>query len=1053
MPDAAPCRKEKREMTNLRASQLKGNNRCYKRREYKIELQESRTEVFRRTMFIRRLLKNWFLSKELRNREPEVLEAIDLINKAANDENFEIPEEKAYICDAVKSILRTDGNFDVNSGDIEGEEAIKALLAVKLASRKSYIPNVLETKFMDLDFETMATRNSNESKFEYWVLRYLSEEQGGTTVPSDPRWTDEVLDQERSKEIFVPLEMETVDLFGMEVAVRPDIIKIDHHAHVIESVKFGISKPKMTKTGKKKDESALTSLEMYALWLCAKGRIPNPDEEWEVKASVYYMGKNDETARVMRDKIGLFIKTGAYDGYFTCDSKDVPIVSLSEVLVPGAESDVMKMFEPQVEEYRLGEECSGDTCDQCDFAKFCNYNPKPLASEEVRGRKSVTDLDLSKEQEDVVFHRNGIARVNAGAGAGKTLVMALRIAFMLSEGYDPAKILIVSFTNAAAKELKERIVMYCEDLGVEVEEDQIRCMTFNSFGNEIVQKEYEKFGFSMPPRLIDDIEKKKYILQLLDENHIAGLDYANIMMSNRNYYGALPFVSQAFSLIKRNNLSSYDEKELYYLMRGKGGCSRNSAYKKILTLFDKYDELLTKKNLIEFDDQERLLFDLLQMDPYYFDSLEYEHIVIDEFQDTSDRQLELVRKLIECSCFKSLVIVGDDSQSIYSFRGACPENLINFNKKIEKDGEDFTITENHRSTPEILAFANSLNALNRSRVDKDLKATRESGKPVVVKGFHKPAEEYEWIANLIKEKVDAGTPKEDIAVLTYTKTELGKVAGALASVGVESVLCAPQPMLENSRVQGIIAFAKAYEDPRSTQNILVYRNCLEGGTILDHDDADLETIVSLGKDEIHELKRAKNRVDAFDEMVDKIADDDPIAVDLAERLKRFRTTADKIDYVDQFIKFEGEEKRREGKYPGVVLSTAHSSKGLEWPIIINSVTKYDDGTLNVNEMEERRRLFFVSATRARDELYVTGQYKAKGNKKDGYAYNQFLSEACNITGTKYEPRSEAEIKAEEAAREKAKARVEKENKKAAEKSAGKKPSKTPVAKPVKKKVS
>jgi superfamily I DNA/RNA helicase len=396
-----------------------------------------------------------------------------------------------------------------------------------------------------------------------------------------------------------------------------------------------------------------------------------------------------------------------------------------------------------------------------------------------------------------------------------------------------------------------------------------------------------------------------------------------------------------------------------------------------------------------------MIFDILDMDPYYFDKMGYKHIIIDEFQDTSKNQMEIIKQLLDVAAFESLLVVGDDSQAIYSWRDADSGNIIEFEDRIGQPVKDVNLVENHRSTPEILEFANKVNALNIRRVEKDLVATRPSGKPVTVKAFYKVDKEYEYIVSVVKEKIKEGYAPEDIAILARTKTEIVKIAGKLTDEGIESSLQAPQKMLENSRVQGICSLARAYKDYTATKEILIFQNCLEGGKVLSHTDEEVNEIIDEGQQAILHLRSLyePKKAEAFRELAKEIAAEDDVAINLAERLGRFVTTDEMVSYIDAFIRFDGEELKREGLYSGVVLSTAHSSKGLEWPVIINSITKYDkkDG-MGLDEREENRRLLFVSATRARDELFITGQVRLSGTAETGFAYNEFVREAAEIVG-------------------------------------------------------
>ena len=182
--------------------------------------------------------------------------------------------------------------------------------------------------------------------------------------------------------------------------------------------------------------------------------------------------------------------------------------------------------------------------------------------------------------------------------------------------------------------------------------------------------------------------------------------------------------------------------------------------------------MLMNDNLIEYADQELLIMDLLAKNPYYFEDYGYKHIMVDEFQDTNDLQLEILKKLIDTPFFESFMVVGDDSQSIFGFRGSNPRIIIDFWNKIGEEGEDFYLLENHRSTPEIINFANKINALNIHRVVKDLVAARPSGKPVIVDGFWDKESSNKFVVNTIKQKIKEGKKYEDICYIASTRLEL-----------------------------------------------------------------------------------------------------------------------------------------------------------------------------------------------------------------------------------------------------------------------------------------
>ena len=316
--------------------------------------------------------------------------------------------------------------------------------------------------------------------------------------------------------------------------------------------------------------------------------------------------------------------------------------------------------------------------------------------------------------------------------------------------------------------------------------------------------------------------------------------------------------------------------------------------------------------------------------------------------------------------------------------------------------------ENHRCTPEIIEFANKINDLNHFKVAKDLIATRPSGKPVIVKGFHTIADEEDFIIDGVKEHLAAGTKPEEIAIICSTKSELRRYANRLTKEGIESVSLNPEPLLENSRVKAAIAFVRSLGCETDTQNMLVYVNAKIGGGLFEKSAAEIEELIDEGRVEaaMVDSKLPHEKKEALLEILKAIDhNDDEIYQQFLETIGR-KTFEKIVEYCDDFLVFGTKnEARREHDYPGVVLTTCHSSKGLEWPIVYASLSQFDSEKKSlhagsgaaIRALEEVRRLLFVTATRARDELYVTGKYVAYG-KKGHYTYNQFLKDSYEANG-------------------------------------------------------
>ena len=560
--------------------------------------------------------------------------------------------------------------------------------------------------------------------------------------------------------------------------------------------------------------------------------------------------------------------------------------------------------------------------------------------------------------------------------------------------------------------MKARIAKKCETRGLHVSGDDIHAMTFNTFAYRIVKDNFEDCGFTTKPMVVDDIRNSVIITQLLDENPVAGLDYLNYDVNSPNCLGALACAKKTFETIKETQdydldlLKDAASEKGFYRFVGSTGLSA------LLSLYEDYDKRLKEDNLLQFADQEPLMLGFLDRHPDYLDELGYRHIIVDEFQDSNDTQLEIIRRLISTKCFKSLMVVGDDSQSIYGFRNTTPENILHFFEKIGKVGEDLYLTENRRSTPEILELANKINALNKDRVDKDMIPVRESGKKPVVRGFHDKKTEYRYISERIKDLIDSGYQPEDIAFIAFKKTELVALGAELTQAGIPWVMMSPLPYMENANVKAALSLAEAFYQPESD---LLYFNYLVAKY---HGDIFHKKSMTELRLEVDEMKKTFMSIDQleipyqrvlFHKFLDALKEEDEIYQAFLDLVYANEDLQSELEYIRNFsIYGKNAGKKMEQKYQGVVLTTAHSSKGLEWKAVFNSISGYDSASLHTSgpkhqkKVEETRRLLFVSMTRARDLLYITGQYVAYG-PKDDRTYNQFLREVFEAEDIPYCP--------------------------------------------------
>lgn len=800
------------------------------------------------------------------------------------------------------------------------------------------------------------------------------------------------------------LGMKHVIVGDYKVTVMPDAIFYGPSS--VEVVLYRIGKPSVTQRGKKQDASVNNCLELYFLLRYARTLVPQ-GENWTVKASYYFMRKTSDTSSGFADM-----------DFFSGNGGNV--VTLEEVWCDGiGETKIDASFKQQIEEYADGSElCAEENCQYCKMYPQCFWQKSPERYEKKSLSGKQGRIVPSDEQQAVIDFREGYCKVNAGAGTGKTECMTERGVRMFEAGTDPHKMLFITFTEAGATEMKERLAKKAVARGLSITPDDIQAMTFNSFDFNIVKENYKELGFTAMPNVIDRVRKYVTITRILGDDEIPELDYLNYTMD----HGALNVVSKAFDLIKSAKIDPDAPTAVYDLSKAieDYGCSGSmrplhpAQTQQILSLYKIYEDELFKDNLVQFEDQEPLANRFLDAHPKYLEErYGFEHIVVDEFQDSNDGQLDKIKRLCSCKSFRSLMVVGDDAQSIYSFRNTSPENMIHFFEKVGVKGTELFLTQNRRSCKEVVDAANALIDLNTEKVDKTMVATRGAGGNVRVKGFFKKQEEYAWIADQIRRLIDHGVQPEEIAYIAFTRNEISEMSAALSKVRVPWVMKNPLRLMENSRVKAALSLAMAFYEPDATKCYFDYLVALHDGDLLsDLTDEEITEEVEGLKDSFASLEDLPFTVQRaiFHQMLEDIKGEDEVYAHFLDLLYANEDLQSELEYIRDFKRYgEGEEKRMEQSYEGVVLVTAHSSKGLEWKYVFNSVSKYDAESLHKNSsvskkrLEEARRLLFVSMTRARDSLIVTGQYIAYGTKETGYFPNQFLKEVFDILDEPYDP--------------------------------------------------
>ena len=750
---------------------------------------------------------------------------------------------------------------------------------------------------------------------------------------------------------------------------------------VLEAVRLFTGKPTVKESSKILDTGISTRLELYVM-LKAMEHIAKeeyPGQQIMLRASYYFLQKEREDDKKYSEEF--------FDG------KGGNVITLQSYV--DDMSNVDKTFEPQMKEFLKGQSVSSEKCKTCRSRVLCEYYDaaEPLTEEERP--KPVSLPILSPNQEKAASALEGNVRVIATAGSGKTTAMAYRIMNLLKAGVQPEKIGCFTFTNAGAGEMRDRIKGFCGLAGIDVDFDKMIISTIHSFGDSLLKQYYNLLGYSKPPVLINEIQKTKIIESILSESSpIEALidKYKNFYLDMFRAKGILELMKGYFSSIMEG--MSQDE---FAEKTGFDTTTVDSIY----NMYMQYDKYKKDACLIEHSDQELGVLKLLRVKPDLFDEVGIEHISVDEYQDTSNVQFLIINEMRKAKCVKSLFIVGDDDQSIYGFRDANVELIKNFFKMIGENGLDVQLMENRRSTHNIVDFASTLISYNQNRIEKYPKSTNEIGEPVRVSTFVSKEDEQEYIVDVIEDLIKNGRKDNEIAILAPTNAELMAYADMLKKRGIESVSINPEPILENPRVVGAVGLVKFMLN-NSEFSGTAYINARDNGTAITKPDEEIKQEILNLQNEVKNIKNVTGLFEKFkaldpeenDEIYQSFLEDINTAMEDAVKQENLPAVC---EYVMDFERFgQKQTARKEKAYNGVVLSTMHSSKGKEWPVVFCSVTKMHGRDLKPEDIDEKNRLLFVACTRAKKELYISGVAIAFSSAMQGDVENMFLAECIEV---------------------------------------------------------
>ena len=666
--------------------------------------------------------------------------------------------------------------------------------------------------------------------------------------------------------------------------------------------------------------------------------------------------------------------------------------------------------------------CGGAACSGCGCYTACHYTEPPLVNDLSNAMKNPDDVQLSYAQRQVVNHNSGSILVDSGAGAGKTTCITMRILKLLRDGVDPSKILLLTFTNAAAQEMLDRVAMYIRSvqsdpekagqLPPDLDSNDILGCTFNGLCQRIIDEHYEELGFNRAPMVIPADVEQKMIHDVFDlyPEKIPGWSYYNSSKSiydrsTGGKFGAKPAATEFLNLVEK--IKNLPEGEY----RWQPIEDLNLDHKYVVQLkmmIEDFEAAHTEyinglsssgRAYITYQDQFLLVEKLLSMHPTLWDEYGYEHIIVDEVQDSNPTQLKLLEHIQNNASYKSLCSVGDMQQSIYGFNGAVPENMLQNNYEGFFGPTQYTsIRENFRCSREVIGFVNTtIDTIIENTARKGLPVaeheyehlvgTRGSKHPVDVQGYYSQESQMKDIARQIKEDIESGIMPGDIMFITRNKFQLTMIASELTKIGVPSVLRCPVPYMDNSNVGAALAFMDSYLYGYE-EGFFDYCNQLSKGTLFAEADAEtIEQQVTAFTEEVTSRERSTDSLKAY------LAGLDPDKKDecYQDFLQGFQHASTMQELEDKLIAFKQHGAtatfKRNATYGEVQLSTIHSAKGLESKVIYCDISKLDDPQFHEprlnhkvgKEYKETNRLEYVAYTRAKDKLVVTAPYVLRDN--------------------------------------------------------------------------
>ena len=801
-------------------------------------------------------------------------------------------------------------------------------------------------------------------------------------------------------------EERVVSFFGNEITLKPNAIRVNDDEIMIYKV-FD-KKPDISDRGRKEDTAASESKKIFAFIKYGQSLL-NPGETKMISVYFIYLRGKGET----NDEP--FLKRNAKTGKVLKQSK---IVSRSALLGKDEAGEFIQTelddyFKKKFDAWVAGKaSCTPEECEKCPDFNECHFVKPVAATPAVVSTKRMRGFLPSPAQKKIISNKNGIMRVIAAAGSGKTWSIIQNILYLLGS-CEPQKIVVLAYNRDAANEIEKKLVQ--ANRGIRKGIDKVNVNTFDGLFYNLIKPNYLALGFTEKPEIIEPADCRSIVEELARSGKpIRDMDYR--IFNDTKLPSVVRTLVTAFDIIKRQNLCPGDEKKLEQELGMYASTIEGpAAYEDILDMYNVYEETLRSRNLLEYADLPLLVMELYKRNPYVFEPYGYEHFIVDEAQDVDQKEVDILKLMLDTPTFKSLLMVGDDWQSIYGFKGAAPQIIRDLEKVLHSEIPTVMLTENHRSQAKIVDLGNKIIDHNTEKVDKTVISTRPGTVDPEVYGFADRQEEYDWIADKMQKIIASGRYQpEDICYIGANRSVIAGMEKTLLDRGIACNRKNPEYINDNSRVMGVYALHAAWKDNRNTHAIKLFLQARENGELyVRYNAAEITGMIEKEQHRYRLMRRYndKRRAWAFIRECRKLNMTDELYAQYVYKLcdyaeKGWKTLSAHLDNLEASDK---DSYKRRLNYAGVVLTTAHSSKGLEWPVVFLSLTKFDSKELTEKTArEEKNRLVYVGTSRAKDELYVTGQLIAYGDKANRH-YNEFLHEVYVGLGKEWNPEQELEI--------------------------------------------